>query len=90
MPPLAGAQTTAISPSSLLAHVLRNRRDLDLTGQVILAPSADKSDSGGYADVYEGCLYSLESGTSIRVAIKRLRLKVSDEKLAKVRRMKLW
>lgn len=70
--------------SSLLDRVLGERRNLDLTGLVEFSLTAEKSDSGGFADVYEGSLYSPEIGKPIRVAIKRLRLKVSNEKLAKV------
>ncbi len=72
------------SSVKLLERVLNQRSNLNLAGNVFVDPKAVKSDSGGYADVFEGYLRIPQSGEMRRVAVKRLRMKVADEKLAKV------
>ncbi|KLO09791.1 kinase-like protein [Schizopora paradoxa] len=81
-----------VSSIRLLDHVLNQRPDLNLAGNVFVDPKAVKSDSGGYADVFEGYLRLPTSGEMVRVAVKRLRMKVNEEKMAKyiAKEIRIW
>lgn len=73
--------------ASLLTRVLGG--SLDLTDFVVDPPSAVKSGCGGVADIYTTRIELPPTGQQVVVALKRLRLKASDAKHDKVRRVQM-
>ncbi len=76
--------TKKSSSAMLLDRVMTNLAHLNLSQQVFVKTTSIMSNHGGAADVFEGYQKMPETGELVRVAVKRLRLIISDEQLAKV------
>ncbi|KAI5119138.1 hypothetical protein M0805_005217, partial [Coniferiporia weirii] len=84
--PVPATLTSAVSRKSedALGRVLSKLRYLDLTGRVVSECAVMKA-HGGYCDIFVGSLSPVLFGQKIKVAIKRLRVCLHNERtLAKV------
>lgn len=85
-----GTGRSSESSIPILTHIINKLPHLNLSGKITFDPVA--VEKGGYADVHRGLLKQDDKQDAISVAVKRLRYKIEDRKVAKgvAREMRIW